>query len=88
MDADSGTNIFLPIIIIVFGILTFVGAWKMFTKAGKPGWGLFIPIYNQYLLLNDAEEIVATIVIDPNDETMTARFAHRSYIYKKSADRL
>jgi hypothetical protein len=24
-----------------------IGAvWKVFTKAGQPGWALFIPIYN------------------------------------------
>jgi len=26
-----------------------IAAWKVFTKAGKPGWGIFIPIYNLYL---------------------------------------
>jgi hypothetical protein len=25
--------------------------WKVFEKAGQPGWGIFIPIYNLYLLL-------------------------------------
>lgn len=24
--------------------------WKMFEKAGQPGWGCIIPIYNIYLL--------------------------------------
>jgi len=43
---------------------------------------------NLYLLLNDAEEIVATIEIDPKTEAMTARFKYRSHIYKKSADKL
>ena len=26
-----------------------IAAWKVFAKAGKPGWGIFIPIYNLYL---------------------------------------
>jgi hypothetical protein len=26
-----------------------VAAWKVFTKAGKPGWGIFVPFYNVYL---------------------------------------
>jgi len=26
-----------------------IAAWKLFVKAGKPGWGIFIPIYNLYL---------------------------------------
>jgi len=23
------------------------GAWRVFTRAGKPGWAIFIPVYNQ-----------------------------------------
>lgn len=33
--------------VIVFMI---VALWKVFTKAGQPGWGAIIPIYNIYLL--------------------------------------
>ncbi|MFW5837680.1 MAG: DUF5684 domain-containing protein [Desulfovibrionaceae bacterium] len=28
--------------------------WKIFTKAGKPGWGAIIPIYNVYLMIKVA----------------------------------
>ncbi|WP_324661565.1 DUF5684 domain-containing protein [Haloarcula sediminis] len=31
------------------------GMWKVFTKAGEPGWGAIIPIYNVYLLLKIAD---------------------------------
>jgi hypothetical protein len=34
--------------IVVFIILSF---WKLFTKAGQPGWASIIPIYNLYILL-------------------------------------
>lgn len=34
--------------IIVFAILV---QWKIFTKAGKPGWASIIPIYNILVLL-------------------------------------
>ena len=27
-------------------VLMIVAVWKVFTKAGQPGWALFIPIYN------------------------------------------
>jgi len=30
-------------------LLTAVGLWPMLTKAGIPGWGAFIPIWNLYL---------------------------------------
>ena len=38
------------VIIIIFGIVPLVGLWKIFEKAGKPGWGAIIPFYNIYLL--------------------------------------
>jgi hypothetical protein len=27
-----------------------VAGWKVFAKAGEPGWGVFVPIYNLYLI--------------------------------------
>lgn len=30
-------------------LLVAIGMWPMLTKAGMPGWGGFIPIYNIYL---------------------------------------
>jgi len=38
--------------VIYLGILVVViaGGWKMFAKAGQPGWGIIIPIYNLYLM--------------------------------------
>ncbi len=32
-------------------VLVIVGMWKVFTKAGKPGWASLIPIYNGVVLL-------------------------------------
>ncbi len=41
------------IMIVYLGILivALVGMWKVFEKAGKPGWGAIVPIYNLVLLL-------------------------------------
>lgn len=36
---------------LIFAVLVVVGMWKVFTKAGKPGWASLIPIYNIYVLL-------------------------------------
>lgn len=43
----------LVILVIYLAIIVLViaGMWKMFTKAGQPGWGAIIPFYNGYLLL-------------------------------------
>jgi hypothetical protein len=36
---------------LAFMVVVFVAMWKVFTKAGQPGWALLIPIYNGYVLL-------------------------------------
>ena len=35
-------------------VLIIAGIWKVFTKAGQPGWAAIIPIYNLYILLKIA----------------------------------
>lgn len=32
-------------------IVTVMGMWRLFEKAGQPGWASIIPIYNLYILL-------------------------------------
>lgn len=34
--------------------LTVIALWPLFVKAGRPGWGALIPIYNTYLLVKIA----------------------------------
>ena len=36
-------------------ITVIAGIWRVFTKAGEPGWGVLIPIYNFYLLCRIAQ---------------------------------
>lgn len=35
----------------VVGIIMIIAMWKLFSKAGKPGWASLIPIYNIWVLL-------------------------------------
>src|SRR4030095_5991111 len=35
---------------LAFTILMIAACWKIFTKAGQPGWPAIIPIYNWYIL--------------------------------------
>ena len=35
-------------------ILCIVGVWKVFIKAGQPGWAVLVPIYNAYVALKVA----------------------------------
>ena len=51
---DSSAFVVPGIIGGLLGLLTIVAMWKVFTKAGKPGWAAIIPIYNAYVLLKIA----------------------------------
>ena len=35
---------------LAFTILMIAACWKIFTKAGQPGWASIIPIYNWYII--------------------------------------
>ena len=39
---------------LIFGILAIVGMWKVFTKAGEPGWTALIPFVNSYKMFKIA----------------------------------
>lgn len=45
---------FVLIIQIVLALLMIVSLWKVFVKAGQPGWAALIPIYNTYIMLKVA----------------------------------
>ena len=40
-----GVVIYFAVIVLVI-----IGLWKVFVKAGKPGWGAIVPIYNMILV--------------------------------------
>ncbi len=46
-SSSPGGFLLIPLLLFVFYI---VAGWKVFTKAGEPGWGVFVPIYNLYLV--------------------------------------
>ena len=35
---------------LVLGLIVIIAMWKVFTKAGQPGWAAIIPIFNLYIL--------------------------------------
>lgn len=41
------------LMLVVF-VLVLVSMWKVFEKAGQPGWAALIPIYNAYIFLKIA----------------------------------
>lgn len=42
------------LVFVVIGIVTLIGMWKVFAKAGQPGWAVLIPVYNFIILLRIA----------------------------------
>lgn len=43
-----------PVVAIIYlavVVLIIAAMWKVFTKAGKPGWAALVPIYNVYVML-------------------------------------
>ena len=46
----GGGDIFTLIIGIVVALVMIARMWKMFSKAGEPGWASIIPFYNAYVL--------------------------------------
>jgi uncharacterized membrane protein YhaH (DUF805 family) len=51
--AAAGMGIFAFVYVAVI-VLVIAAMWKVFTKAGKPGWAAIIPIYNLIVLLEIA----------------------------------
>jgi signal peptidase I len=45
------TDIFLCTITAPLVVLVTIGLWKLFQKAGRPGWESLIPVYNIYIVL-------------------------------------
>ena len=45
-----GLVIFTWIICLVILVITIIGMWKVFEKAGREGWKAIIPFYNMYVL--------------------------------------
>ena len=47
-QADAG--LVAPIVMLAIFITVIAGIWRVYSKAGQPGWGVLIPIYNIYLM--------------------------------------
>lgn len=46
----AGLGTFVWILSMAVTVLMIVSMWKVFTKAGKPGWAAIIPVYNTVVL--------------------------------------
>ena len=50
MAGLAGVSVVTCIISLVVAIFAIVCLWKVFSKAGEPGWAAIIPLYNTYVL--------------------------------------
>ena len=48
---------------LIFMVLMIVAMWKMFAKAGKPGWAAIVPIYNFIVMLEVAKKPLWWIIL-------------------------
>ena len=45
----------LPLLVIIpFAVFMIVSGWKVYVKAGQPGWACLVPIYNLYVWIKIA----------------------------------
>lgn len=52
--AAQGAAMGVLILWLAVALLMIIGMWKVFTKAGEPGWAAIVPIYNFIVLLKIA----------------------------------
>lgn len=53
--AAAGGLALIPMLIMLgISLFMLIAMWKVFAKAGQPGWGVIVPIYNIICMLNIA----------------------------------
>lgn len=62
-EMAAGGGGFIGIIYLAVIILMVVGMWKVFSKAGQPGWAAIVPIYNLIVLLQIAGKPIWWIIL-------------------------
>jgi hypothetical protein len=63
LNMIMGGGIVVMLILVALVLLMLVSMWKIFTKAGQPGWASLIPIYNAIVLLQIAGKPVWWILL-------------------------
>ncbi len=51
MGLMAGIGLGVVMVLLAIGVFMVVCHWKIYTKAGQPGWACLIPIYNFIILL-------------------------------------
>jgi len=63
MAAIMGAGVAMIIVYLLIAVVLIVSYWKIYVKAGKPGWAAIVPIYNIIVLLEIVKKPVWWIVL-------------------------
>jgi hypothetical protein len=47
-------GLFTIVVLVAVAVIMIASVWKVFTKAGQPGWAAIVPIYNLVVMLKIA----------------------------------
>lgn len=61
--AAAGCGAFMGLVWLVVVVAVIAGLWKVFVKAGKPGWAAIVPIYNFIVMLEIVGKPIWWIVL-------------------------
>lgn len=50
VNAIAGFIVAYVAIALIFSLIYAIAEWRLFSKAGCPGWAIFVPVYNTYCL--------------------------------------
>lgn len=63
MYSQEGPGIISIIIYLIVMVVVVAGQWKLYEKAGKPGWACIVPIYGFIVLLEIINKPIWWIVL-------------------------
>lgn len=63
MGALIGAGIGIIVVLLAIMVFMIVCMWKVFVKAGQPGWACIVPIYNLVVLLQIVNKPVWWIIL-------------------------
>lgn len=63
LAAIMGASIAMIIVYLLIAAVIIVSYWKIYTKAGKPGWAAIVPIYNIIILLEIVKKPVWWVIL-------------------------
>jgi len=62
-DGSRGPGMGVLLVELAVVVVVVAGCWKVFEKAGKPGWAAIVPIYNLIVLLQIVDKPIWWIIL-------------------------